>query len=58
MKRFLLLLVLLFIFRAGNVQAQEITPTPSPTPTFIKYDLAFPGILPDNKLYKLKVLRK
>ena len=30
---------------------------PTPTPAFIKYDLAFPGILPDHPLYKLKVLR-
>lgn len=26
-------------------------------PQFIKYDLAFPGMLPDHPLYKLKVLR-
>ncbi len=32
-----------------------ISPAPSPTP--VKYDLAFPGMLPDNPLYKLKVLR-
>lgn len=38
---------------------------PSPTPTeeqasssaTIKYDLAYPGMLPDNPLYKLKLLR-
>lgn len=29
----------------------------TPTPMFVKYDLAFPGMLPDNPLYKLKVLR-
>lgn len=38
-----------------NVHAQEQTPQPTPTP--IHYDLAFPGILPDHPLYKLKVLR-
>ena len=26
-------------------------------PPIVKYDLAFPGILPDHPLYKLKVLR-
>ncbi len=30
---------------------------PTPTPEFVKYDLAYPGILPDHPLYKLKVLR-
>lgn len=36
------------------VYAQEVIGTTSAT---IPYDLAFPGILPDNPLYKLKVLR-
>lgn len=54
--------VLLFIFIAtvffvGNANAQEVTPESTPTPTIIQYDLAFPGILPDNFLYKLKVFR-
>lgn len=58
MRKFLLLLVLFVIFGASNVQAQGIAPAPIiPTPTFVKYDLAFPGMLPDNKFYKLKVLR-
>ncbi|KKQ34991.1 MAG: hypothetical protein US51_C0020G0017 [Microgenomates group bacterium GW2011_GWA2_37_6] len=48
-----------FLFLAGSTFAQELSPTstPTPTPTFIKYDLAFPGMLPDHPLYKLKVLR-
>ena len=40
--------------------AQEITPTstPTPTPIAVKYDLPYPGTLPDNIIvYKLKVLR-
>lgn len=51
------------IILVGNVattHAQEITLTPTPvqnTLVFVKYDLAFPGMLPDNQLYKLKVLR-
>lgn len=61
------LLSFLLLFLASNTFAHEIaeiddiTPTPSPvessTATFIKYNLAYPGILPDNPLYKLKVLR-
>lgn len=39
------------------IYGKNITPTPTPTPVVIEYDLAFPGILPDNFLYKLKVLR-
>lgn len=27
------------------------------TPVYVKYDLAFPGILPDHLFYKIKVLR-
>lgn len=34
----------------------EEKPTPTPKPT-IQYNLAYPGILPDNPLFKLKVLR-
>lgn len=41
---------------------KEITPTPTQenkvaTQEHVNYDLAFPGMLPDNPLYKLKVLR-
>lgn len=52
-----LIIVTAAIFFVNNVHAQEITPEPTPTPTIIQYDLAFPGILPDNFLYKLKILR-
>lgn len=45
-----------FISNLNLVKAQEVTPTPTPIPT-INYDLAFPGMLPDHPLYKLKVLR-
>lgn len=50
----LLLFIMLSIFfsASSNVFAQETKPSPA-----IKYDLAFPGILPDHPLYKLKVLR-
>ena len=55
-KSFLLSIILFFTF-VGVSFAQEISPAPSPTPTPIKYDLAYPGMLPDHPLYKLKVLR-
>lgn len=56
---FFSLLLTLFIFTNDRIYAQELTPTttPSPTPAIIKYNLAYPGILPNHPLYKLKVLR-
>lgn len=66
---FLFILLLLVGVTTSKAFAQEqeqtITPEPTsvetqnqatPSPT-IKYDLAYPGILPDTPLYKLKVLR-
>lgn len=54
-----LLVALALSFNVATAHAQEITPspTPAPTPTIVKYDLAYPGMLPDNFFYKLKVLR-
>lgn len=60
---FLFLIVLVIFFCTyTSANAQKITPsltaTKESTPSvYIKYDLAFPGILPDHPLYKLKVLR-
>lgn len=60
---------LVFLFLAPGAIAyqdlpantQEVTPAPqdgqATVSAIIKYDLAFPGILPDHPLYKLKVLR-
>lgn len=44
---------------AGNSYAQQETVTQLPSTTSVKIDyyLSYPGILPDNPLYKLKVLR-
>lgn len=53
----LFILIIATIFFVRNARAQEITPVPTPTPTIIQYDLTFPGMLPDNFLYKLKVMR-
>jgi hypothetical protein len=39
-----------------SVLAAKTTPSPTPTPT-IKYQLPYPGILPDNMFYSLKMLR-
>lgn len=51
----LLIIITAAWFRVDSVNAQEISPIP--TPTVIQYDLAFPGILPDHPLYKIKVFR-
>lgn len=49
---------LILISSLIKVHAQEETPSPTPTLfSYVQYDLAFPGMLPDNPLYKLKVLR-
>lgn len=51
----LFLCLIILLLSQSNIFAQESSPTPSPT--LIKYDLAYPGMLPDNPLYKLKILR-
>lgn len=51
---------IVLVCNAAATHAQEATPTPTSvqnTPVSVEYDLAFPGTLPDNPLYKLKVLR-
>lgn len=58
-------LFLVTIFFSNKTLAQEptseLTPTQTATkeaaPVYTKYDLAYPGMLPDNPLYKIKVLR-
>ena len=42
---------------AVTTHAQQPATEPTPTPSIVQYDLAFPGILPDHPLYKVKVLR-
>ena len=55
-KLFILLFFAIFLF--FSTQASLAQETESSTKSAaIKYDLAYPGILPDNPLYKLKVLR-
>lgn len=56
-KILLVFLYLLLIFTLSfklTLASQEVNATPS---SIIKYDLAYPGLLPDHPLYKLKVLR-
>lgn len=51
---FLVLLTTLFVNRG---YAQENDATSPASMTSVKYDLAYPGILPDNPLYILKKIR-
>lgn len=54
------LFVILFLFFAPLSWHSPVfgsSASPSATVSFVQYDLAFPGILPDNTFYKLKVLR-
>lgn len=71
MKRLLIISTVFFFSMVAPVSAQEVTIDPtsttstslSTTPvitmenTEIQYDLPYPGILPDNPLYFLKVIR-
>lgn len=56
---FALSVVILSMFlMTSAVFAQEVLPAQTgTTPTYVEYELAFPGILPDHPLYKVKVLR-
>src|SRR3989338_2358404 len=56
MKKILVILMFVFLEIFPSVSYAQ-TPTSIPTPTPIKYNLPYPGMLPDNPLYKLKVLR-
>jgi len=59
-KKLLFFLVLACLTIASPIFAEEKTSGPTPTPTsipIVKYELPSPGILPDNPLYKLKVLK-
>jgi hypothetical protein len=59
LKRYIaqLIVLMVLIILARSINAQESTPSPTPTPAIVKYELAYPGILPDNFLYKIKVFR-
>ncbi|MDO8658560.1 MAG: DUF5667 domain-containing protein [Candidatus Levybacteria bacterium] len=59
-KNIILLVFLLFLFNISIAFAQTPTINPSPTsiqPSPVKYTLSYPGMIPDNPLYKIKVLR-
>ena len=57
-KIFFSALLICFLILPTVTQAQEnLTPSPTSAPMFIEYKLAYPGMLPDNPLYKIKVLR-
>lgn len=59
--RFLLSFLLLssFLFTPTLVLAQDATPSSfiAPTPAQSNYTLPYPGILPDNPFYRLKMIR-
>lgn len=57
MKKFIFLTLVIFVF-VFSTQTFAQTPVVSPqqTPKSVNYQLAFPGILPDNPLYFLKRL--
>lgn len=60
MKKLFVLFILVFAcltVAAPSVHAQEMTKVETPVATEPAYMLAYPGILADNPLYKLKVLR-
>lgn len=63
MKKILLSFAIIFLFTLGvlpvksSFAEEEASPTEPAAAKKIKYDLAYPGMLPDNPLYKLKVLR-
>ena len=61
MKNFILSalsIIIILSFPIASVWAQEAPETPAASQTAtIEYKLPYPGMLPDNALYKLKVLR-
>lgn len=59
MKRSILFLLLLFFITLPQFVYAQTSPTAtsSPTPVTIEYNMPYPGLLPDNPLYGLKVLR-
>lgn len=54
-----LVLVILFLLTPINSYAQEttVTPTSAPSEQMSEYILPYPGLLPDNPFYKLKLVR-
>jgi hypothetical protein len=40
-----------------SIPTQSLTPSPNPAVKFIDYNLPYPGILPGNPIYSLKVIR-
>lgn len=56
----LVILVASLLAAVNPMSVYPQSPIPSPTPTpavIVKYYLPYPGILPDNPLYKIKALR-
>lgn len=55
---FLLFSFFFFILPSfAPIRASDSSPTQTPSPTPVQYNLPYPGLLPDNPLYFLKVIR-
>ena len=60
MNKIFIVIFALLVFCTNNVFGQSPKPKASPTPTpaiLVDYTLPYPGVLPDNALYKIKMLR-
>lgn len=60
LKKYFFIFLIVATFFSFNLQknnAQETTSKINPNAEIIQYNLNFPGILPDNFLYKLKIFR-
>ncbi len=54
---FITLLFPAMVFAATSTAAGEPSLSPTPTPAPVKYELPYPGMLPNNPLYVLKQVR-
>lgn len=57
MKKFILLIIILFLSTVNSVFAQKDLVLPNSFAINVEYELPYPGILPDNPLYFLKAVR-
>jgi len=53
----ILLFISSFFISPNSFSQDEVTGSPKPSPSVVDYNLPYPGILPGNILYPVKVLR-